>query len=365
MEVDVRTTVENQLAVFALSREKALNSLTHDMIKRIHRHAEASAKSEDIAFLFFPLLQQKVYCAGGDIRWLYQQGKSGHHEYQMAFFADEYRLDYAIGTSDKPVIAIVDGFLIGGGMGLIMPAKTIYATENASFAMPETSIGFFPDVGMSYQLSQCPGHTGMYLALTGQRFNAQEAYYLGLVEGVLSEEDAHRIQTFAIDNKDDRYLHETVIQMLSESGKIQEECPIANHRQQIDDVFSAATVQDIMERLRHMQGAWAEQTLKQMENACPLSLCVTFNLLTKVKSHNQAFSYQLDYAIAYHFMRSHDFYEGVRAQIIEKDRNPQWQYSHVREVPPSVVDAFFMMEEIPLDLAYHANCSESEIITDN
>lgn len=365
MQVDVSTTIENQLAVFGLSREKALNSLTHDMIKRIHRHADACSKQEDIAFLFFPPLQQKVYCAGGDIRWLYQQGKSGFHNQQMAFFADEYRLDYAIGKSAKPVVAIVDGFLIGGGMGLIMPAKTIYATENASFAMPETGIGFFPDVGMSYRLGQCPGHTGMYLALTGQRFDANEARYLGLVEGVLSDDDALRIQNLARENKDDQHLYKTITRMLSDSSKKQEDCPIASNRQQIDDVFSGESVSVIMETLSSMSGSWAEHTLKQLQSACPLSLSITFNLMNSVKNHDQAYSYQLDYAIAYHFMHSHDFYEGVRAQVIDKDRNPQWQYGHVDEVPQSVIEKFFFLEAEPLDLTYQANCPESEIATDN
>ncbi len=365
MQIDVNTTIENQLAVFTLSREKALNSLTHDMIKTIHCYADKCSRRDDISFLFFPPLQQKVYCAGGDIRWLYQQGKAGLHEKQMAFFADEYRLDYAIGQSSKPVLAIIDGFLIGGGMGLLMPAKSRYATESACFAMPETGIGFFPDVGMTYRLNQCPGYTGMYLALTGQRINAHEACYLGLVEGVLSDDDANRIQNMARENKDSPNLYNMVKAMLADKASSQDEHPIAAYQQQIDDVFSGDSVNSIMEKLMSMSGTWAEQTLKQLKNACPLSLSITFDLMHKVRNHDQAYSYQLDYTVAYHFMHSRDFYEGIRAQIIEKDRTPQWQYAHVNEIPQSVIEQFFKLPGGSLSLKDEVDCSASEIATDH
>lgn len=363
MVVEVNTEIDNQIAVFTLSREKALNSLTHNMIKTIHRDAYAWSKKPEIAFILFPCLGQKVYCAGGDIRWLYEQGKAGNHERQMAFFADEYRLDYAIGQFSKPVVAIIDGFLMGGGMGLLMPATNKFATEKAVFSMPETGIGFFPDVGMSYWLNQCPGHCGLYLTLTGQRINAYEACHLGLVEGVLSDEEAQHIQSMARQNPEDSRLYEITIDELRNKADTTGETPITDHIEHIDEVFSGESVEAIIEKLSSMSGTWAQQTLKQLQHACPLSLRVTFDLMRKTQNCDPTYSYQLDYAVAYHFMRSQDFYEGVRAQVIDKDRKPQWQFKQISDVPQSVVDDFLVFPENPLDLTCQPNSLESEILT--
>jgi enoyl-CoA hydratase/carnithine racemase len=351
MLVEVKTAIENQLAVFTLSREKALNSLTHSMIKTIHWHAYHWSQRDDIACFLFPMLQQKVYCAGGDIRWLYEQGKAGFHDRQMTFFADEYRLDYAMGQFSKPVVAIVDGFLIGGGMGLLMPANTIYATEKAMFAMPETGIGFFPDVGMSYRLSQCPGFTGLYLALTGQRMNAHDAHYLGLVGGVLEDDVALQIQTMAKENGTDKAIYQMLTTALSDKSQ-KGEAPIALLRDRIDTVFSKGSVEEMIEALGKMSDAWAQQTLNQLNNACPLSLRVTFDLMKKVRDGDQASTYQLDHTVAYHFMRCADFYEGVRAQVIDKDKKPRWQFGQIADIPQSVIDQFFVCPDLPLNLDY-------------
>ena len=302
MQPEVITSIDNQLAVITLTRQKALNALTHSMIKQIHLDIHNWTQHDDIAFLLFPSLKQKVYCAGGDIRWLYQKGKDGFHHRQMAFFADEYRLDYAIGKLAKPVVAIVDGFLIGGGMGLIMPATTVYATGNAYFSMPETGIGFFPDVGMSYYLNQCPGFSGLYLALTGQRINAFEATELGLVQGVINDEVADQIQYTASNACNDDSLYENTIQSLKDNEVEGSEAPMMANMNHIEDVFSAESVEAIMDELKHRSDAWSKQTLKQLQSACPLSLCVTFELMNQAKHLNQCEVYQLDHMIAYHFM---------------------------------------------------------------
>jgi len=360
MQAGVETNIENQLGVIKLSREKALNSLTLAMIQKMHANLHHWSQREDIAFILFPSLQQKVYCAGGDIRWLYEQGKAGCHDRQMTFFADEYRLDYAVGQFEKPIIAVVDGFLIGGGMGLILPAQTVFATESARFAMPETSIGFFPDVGMCRRLSHCPGYTGLYLTLTGQRINAYDAFLLGLVDGVLKDDDAIRIQEIARQTEDDSNLHQTVLDAFKAEVSRHGQTPVADNQTQIDEVFSAESVEAIIASLKHKSGDWAEQTLKQLEAACPLSLRVTFDLMHRAANFDPGQAYQIDYTVAHHFMRSADFYEGVRAQVIDKDRNPSWQYKHVSDISQSEVEQFFTCPGNPLDLTYSASDLKSE-----
>ena len=320
-----------------LNRPKSLNALTLDMVLAMHQALLEWSQDEHISAVIIQPSEKKAYCAGGDIRWLYESGKHNKAQ-QLQFFRDEYHLNYLIAQYQKPIIPIISGITMGGGIGISLHASHPIASSCTVFSMPETAIGFFPDIGASHLLSNCPGMTGLYLALTGARFNAQDAKYLGLIREVIDPKDIDVVtkNLHQINNSQD------IESIIDDFAMAQ---PVASTLQEsverIDSYFSHDRLDSIIDALKISSDPWAQTTLKQLLSKSPLSLSVTFAMMQKAKSKTLLECLEVDYCLAENFMKSDDFYEGVRAMVVDKDKNPQWKPASLDDITATMLRNFF------------------------
>lgn len=328
---------ENGLGLIELYRPKALNALSLDMIDTIHQCLDEWSDNTDIQLICLYSRQAKAFCAGGDIRFLYAH-KDNRHQ-QLQFFEREYALNLRLKQYEKPICSLVNGITMGGGIGLSLHCPLRIALNDTVFAMPETAIGFFPDIGASYLLARCPHHLGMFYALTGQRMSAQDALYLGLVEKVVDDLDIDGL-TQAL-SKDTEISFDKVLDFYASSSLSDKLFRYKDEEEEVAQVFSADTLDTLIERLHRIDSPWAHETKDMIEQQSPLSLCVTFEQIRKAETLSLAECLQMDYGLVQHFMKSDDFYEGVRAMVVDKDKQPQWAYKKISEVPAQHVASFF------------------------
>lgn len=339
---------ENNIGLITLTRVQALNSLTLPMILALQEQLQLWEADRNIHAVVLQAAPGKAFCAGGDVRWLYEAGKHLDPTLQMEFFWNEYRLNHFIHSFSKPYIALMDGITMGGGVGISLHGSHPVASEKFVFAMPETSIGFFPDIGASYLLARCPGNTGVYLGLTGNRLNAQESLSLGLVKYLIpsSEFDAVLKQLLTLDLSSD--AHQIVDQCL-QSFTTSTPSAIA-HQQEIDYVFSGNRVEDILQHLETNEEQWYQELRQNLLQKAPSSLKVTLAQLLRAKSRTMAECIILDYVLVGHFMHAPDFYEGVRALLIDKDKSPKWRPELLEKVSDDMVERYFYSTSPPLRL---------------
>lgn len=303
-----------------LNRPTALNALTLPMIEQFHRCLDQWEQRPG-SVLLLESAGPKAFCAGGDIRRIRQNTIENRHDDSAAFFSAEYALNARLAESDTPIVSLIDGICMGGGLGLSVHGAFRVLTERAVLAMPETAIGFFPDVGASYFLSRLPGALGSYLALTGYRLDAADALYTGLGTHLVAEADA--VDTAL--SRQDRSIDE-VLRALApvETPDHVTHSRLAGHRARIDYCFARADVADIRSRLNEVGGHWAEETLTALDAASPLSLEVTLATLTLGRQQNLRKCLATEFQVATHLIRTHDFLEGVRASLVDKDKAPKW-----------------------------------------
>lgn len=346
MNQDVLTKENGALGIITLNRPKALNALTLEMIAHMHSSLNEWEQNKEIQAVLLHSSERKSYCAGGDIRWLYESGKKEDKK-QLQFFRDEYRLNYRIANYGKPVIALTSGLTMGGGIGISLHAALPVASDCTVFAMPETSIGFFPDIGASYFLSRCAGAMGMYLALTGNRFDAYEAQYLGLLTYVVEQQSLDSLKqdlvTLSLENANSSTLEACIASYTKPANK---PCGLEENLESINEYFSQSSLEEIFEKLAVSDSSWAQNILTVLKSKSPLSLKITFEQIQKAKKLSLGQCLEMDYILAQHFMKSDDFYEGVRAMVIDKDKNPRWKQSTLEAVSSEMVKCFFSKENV-------------------
>jgi enoyl-CoA hydratase len=331
---------EGQLGLITLNRPKALNALTLTMILSIQKQLSLWKQDEHIRAVIVQAVPGAAFCAGGDIRSLYNLGKLNDSE-QMEFFWHEYRLNHFIHHLGKPYISLIDGMVMGGGVGISLHGSHPIATERFVFAMPETGIGFFPDIGASYLLTRCPGNLGVYLGLTGNRLDSQDALAAGLVKYRVSSEHIPNL-VHVLKNTDlsgnvfkeieGCFREYSINSFTPESSQITPE---------VDACFAHTTVETIKSALQNLGGDYPLSIEKAMSQKSPLSLKVTLAQLQKAKGLTLAQCLKMDYDLVSHFMKGEDFYEGVRALLIDKDKMPRWNPKDLEGVTQSMVEAYF------------------------
>lgn len=340
MTEEVLFAQEGQLGLITLNRPSALNALNLPMIKKLQQQLQLWKEDDKIKAVVIRAVEGNAFCAGGDVRWLYQSGLDKNPE-QMQFFWHEYRLNYFISQFGKPFIALMNGITMGGGVGISLHGSHPVATERFVFAMPETSIGFFPDIGASHLLSHCPGAWGIYLGLTGNRIGPQEALSCGLIKTVVASEDLGSLveKLFAVDLSIE--AHERVNECIRAFAMK----PTLNEDNQlqafIDSCFSLSSVELIQEALSSCNHPWTEGLMKTLEHKCPLSLKVTLIQLQKAKGLSLAECLKMDFDLVTHFMQGSDFYEGIRALLVDKDKNPKWNPLSLDLVTEGMVVNYF------------------------
>ncbi len=320
-----------------LNRPQALNAVTLGMAKTMTELLHAWASDPAVGTVLLDGAGERAFCAGGDIRALYDAAKS-RSPLPAQFWATEYKLNVLIARYPKPVIVIMDGLVMGGGVGLSAHAAHRVVTDRSVVAMPEVGIGFFPDVGASFPLARAPGFAGTYLALTGNRVGAADAIWCGLADLHIA---AARLAEIPAALADCRAAHDVRVRLGDLSSPPAPGRLPAAHGW-IDSCYAATTVEDIVEHLRGQPGDEPRAALEAMRKASPTSLKVTLRNLRLAASFNRVEeSFQQDYRIALACIAGHDFIEGIRAAIVDKDRNPAWRPDTIAAVTPDIVEAHF------------------------
>ena len=342
---------EGHIGLLTLNRPEALNALSLSMIQVIDNYIHAWELDDRIKAIVIRGAGEKAFCAGGDIKQVYIENQANNPHINR-FFWHEYRLNHHIHNCSKPYIALMDGITMGGGVGISAHGAHRIGTERLVFAMPETKIGFFPDVGSSYFLPRCPNSIGYYLGLTGARLKAHDAHYLHLVDHIVPSDRLDDIVQALADTSLDRHNgHAMIAQCITSFSTIPEASSLDDLKTEINHCFSASTITSVIDRLQQMDNEWSNTTLQELESRSPTSLVVTLKQLQEGKRLDFDHCMKMEYRLANRFLKGHDFFEGVRAVIIDKDNQPHWKPQHINEVSNTMVDRYF--EPLEEDLRFN------------
>ena len=331
-DAPVLIRTEGILGRITLNRPKALNALTRPMGEAILRALRDWAEAPAAKTVLIDAVPGRAFCAGGDMRAIHDLGKAGDPA-ALAFFATEYAMNLAIARFPKPYVALLDGVTMGGGAGLSVHGTFRVATENTLFAMPETALGFFPDVGGSYFLSRCPGALGIYLALTGARIGPADLVHTGLATHFIPHSRLAEIAPRLSLGED---AGEVLASLAGDAG----ESALARRRDAVDRAFACETVEGIITALAQ-EGAWGAEVISVLRTRSPTSLKLTLRQLREGASRNLAQCLEMEFAIAAEILKGHDFYEGVRAVLIDKDHAPKWRPARIEEVTDEDIGRYF------------------------
>lgn len=330
-----------------LNRPKALNALTQPMVLALDARVREWADDPSIVAVVIRGAAREdgrvPFCAGGDIRLLYGERDDPKRDFATLFYAQEYRLNTFIFRYPKPYVALIDGVVMGGGVGISIHGSHRVMTENALFAMPETGIGLFPDVGATYFLPRLRGRAGLYLGLTGARIGTADAHYLGLATHVVAGEALQALDETLLAADYGTDAPAAIDEILADCAAEPGPAPLAAHQAAIDRCFDAGSVEEIVAKLEAEGGDWAAETLETLAQKSPTSLKVTYRQLTEHGERDFEEAMALEYRLAMHCNLGRDFFEGIRAQIVDKDRNPAWRPARLADVTADAVDAYFEM----------------------
>lgn len=335
IDEEVFFEVKESLGLITLNRPKALNALTLSMVRKIHPKLKEWENDSSIKYVLIKAQGEKAFCAGGDIRALHDWGKNNEDE-AIGFYREEYTLNQYIKRYPKPYISLVNGIVMGGGVGLSVHGSHRIAGENYSFAMPETGIGLFPDVGGSFFLSRLKYEAGTYLALTGSRIKAADAIFLKTATNfVKSENFSSIINDLSKGERDPGDI------ITSYSSSPDEESEF----EMISDFslknFKGNTIEEIIDNLKNNNSDLARKILSIIGTKSPTSLKVALRSLQLGRKNSFEDCMKMEFRMVNKVMNDHDFYEGVRALIIDKDNKPSWSPKSIEDVDDGFVDEFF------------------------
>lgn len=342
----VLVQVVGRLGILTLNRPAALNALNLTMVRQLSQALDDWKSNPAIDAIVLRGAGDKAFCAGGDIRAIYDSVKAGNQDY-LTFFAEEYRLVQEIHRYGKPTIALMDGYVMGGGMGLSQGCSLRIVTERSRLAMPEVGIGYFPDVGGSYFLPRLPGACGMYLGLTGSQLDADDALYCGLADALVPAERmpqlVERLAALpAADLRDTAQAIDSLGALPSSAAPSR----LASLRQAVDLHFRGESVAGIMESLANERGPdfapWAQQILAIMAGRSPLAMSVTLELLWRGAGMTLEECLEMEFHLDQAWLPRGDMIEGVRALIVDKDKQPAWRPPDIGQVTAEQVQSFFL-----------------------
>ncbi len=329
------------LGLITLNRPRALNALSHEMVVLIHQKLLEWEEAYSIKAVVIRATEGRAFCAGGDLRSVYEK-----HQQQdpliVDFFRDEYRLNHCIHHYSKPYIAFLDGITMGGGAGISLHGSHCIGTERLIFAMPETGIGFFPDVGGTYFLPRLSGRWGYYLGLTGAQISCDDSLALDLINYKFPQENLHLALSALADTAFGDDPRESVSAILRKFHIRPEHSPLMAEAEKIQEHFGKDTVEDIFTSLETSSETWCKNTLDSLKTKSPTSLRVSFQALQEGIKRDFDQCMQMEYHLTCHFVQHHDFYEGIRALIIDKEGQPKWQPSELSAISQQSIESYFM-----------------------
>jgi len=337
MTNDIVVRTEGRAGIISLNRPGALHALTTAMCAAMIDALLGWLTDPAIEAVIIDHSEGRGFCAGGDIRMLATSGAADGAE-ARAFFFVEYRLNHLLFTYPKPVVAFMDGITMGGGVGLSQPAKFRVATQNTRLAMPETGIGLFPDVGGGWYLSRLPGRVGQFLALTGARLDGAECHALGLATHYLPSDVLHNAKAQIAQHPGQ------IADILSDLAVAPPPARIIDNTEAINRLFASDYYEEILAELIADGSPWSQKEFNTLRTKSPQTCKVALRQLKEgAQMHDFAAEMQQEYAIGARVVQMHDFIEGVRALIIEKDNAPRWHPATPEDVSDELIDSIFAL----------------------
>jgi len=355
VSTQILEATEGRIGVIELDSAKTLNSLTLDMVRAIRNALEEWVLDPAVAFVVISGKGEKAVCAGVDLQELYRSAisqDSGPREYAETFFFEEYQLDYFIHRFPKPIVCIGHGIVMGGGLGLLAGASHRIATETTRIAMPEITIGLFPDVGGTWFLSKMPEGLGLFFALTGAALNASDALQMRVVDHVIHSSklehvhEALQAESWTQDAEQNSCkLSEAISALCLSPAHTSEYAPsqLNGYTGQIAQACQQTSLGEVLLALESIDtpSKWYSKALSTLHNGSPLSSLLIYEQLRRYRYHSLDAIFCAELSLATNVVRFPEFAEGVRALLIDKDNTPKWQYPHFSAVPSDQLDAFF------------------------
>jgi len=343
---------QGHIGLLTLNSPATVNALTQDMIVVISDNLERWADDERICIVVIRGAGEKGFCAGGDIRDLYQSlTDSGSHDAAFSVFRHEYALDYKLHRFPKPVVGIGHGIIMGGGLGLFSACRYRLLTPDATLAMPEIAIGLFPDVGASWFLNRLPGRLGLFMGLTGCRLNISDALRVGLADMALPASHQQGLLSRLQEEHwsghkeaDDSRLFSILNQHELEDYRALPASQLELHERDIAKLCAGSSLPRIVDQLltARIDSDWWQTSMKTLKGGCPVSAWLIWNQLWKAQQMSLKDVFRMELAMVWECLRRPDLTEGIRARLIDRDQNPQWSFSRIEDVPDAVIDAHFL-----------------------
>lgn len=343
----------NKIGHITLNNPTSLNALSIDMVDPMLEQLEKWKSSKKIVAVIITGAGDKAFCAGGDIRQVYEAMASGEETLRSKaedYFAREYRLDHTLHTYSKPIMVWGSGIVMGGGMGLFMGGDVRVVTETTRMAMPEITIALYPDVGASYFLNQIPDHLGDFIALTGCHLNANDALLLEMATTVALNRDFKEIlsimkeQTWSGRKEEDAEVMQDIVDTFSADAKEKlAESEIVEHWETIQEIFSEDDTTTLLNNFLSLRtkNDWLKQAQKNLRAGSPLHAYIIHRQLKLNRDKTLEEAFQSEVRLSTNIVRFTEFQEGIRALLIDKDRNPKWHFTSFDKVEPTFVDSFF------------------------
>jgi enoyl-CoA hydratase/carnithine racemase len=332
LEQELIFDIQHGVACITLNRPSVLNAISFSMVQKMHQCLLEWAIDDAVKVVVVRGAGDKAFCAGGDIRSLHDSVVNGDDVYR-AFFAQEYALNEYIYSYPKPYIAFMDGIVMGGGMGISQGAKYRVVTERTRLAMPETGIGFIPDVGGSYFLSRCPGMMGSYLGLTGKSIQGEDAIFCDLADWMMSSQNINQLVLDLEAIHADAPIHQQIEALLRQQGATNQvpNASLKTIEATIQKVFASQNLQLIIQSLTQLESAspakWSAEALTKLHKNSPVAMAVTLRMIEIGKSSSLSACFVNELTLVNQWMDRADFVEGIRALIIDKDHQPHWRYT--------------------------------------
>ncbi len=338
-EAPLLTRKDRRIGWMLLNRPNSLNALTLPMIRAAQPFLADCASDPNIRMIVVEGAGERAFCAGGDLKTVYEAKQKQDLGFLDDLFKEEYRFNTLIHTYPKPYLSLIQGIAMGGGLGVSVHGTHRVVSEHALFAMPEVGIGYFPDIGASYFLNRCPGKVGLYLGLTGTSIKAGDALYAGLATHFVPRARHEDLKKSLIEESPK--TREQVSEIVERSVSAPPHADLKTHQDEIDACFEGDSVEEVLENLQACGSDFALQARKTILSKSPLSVKITFEQLKRSRTMSFLEAIEMEYRLSRSFIENPDFFEGIRAVVVDKDKTPRWNAQALDSLTPEIIEAYF------------------------